>query len=119
MSFDGYKKGKPVREDKIVEVKMGPDNESISALILPPGQIWSSFVKLTKQSDNCGQRVLFKRTSALYSKIFTKTIDALGKNKACVWLGHPGIGKSVSTSFVLMGLIKKLGEKNFQRRDVV
>jgi hypothetical protein len=42
MTFDDYKKKKKVHKDKIVEVKMSHDNESIYALILPPGQIWPS-----------------------------------------------------------------------------
>jgi hypothetical protein len=38
-----------------------------------------------------------------------RTIDVLGAKKSCVWLGLPGIGKSVSSSLVLMELIRKLG----------
>jgi hypothetical protein len=119
MTFDDYKKEETVHEDKIVEVKMSRDNESISALILPPGQIWPSFMDLIKQKSRCGQRVLFKRTSALYSNILTKTVDTLSAKKSCVWLGHPGIGKSVSSSLVLMELIKQLGEDDSNRYSIV
>jgi hypothetical protein len=49
LTFDVYKKNtKPAHDDKIVEV-LNPGRRSISALILPPGQMCPSFMDVTKE----------------------------------------------------------------------
>jgi hypothetical protein len=82
LTFDDYKKNTKPVHDTIVEVIISQGGESISALILPPDQIWPSFMDMTKQEGRCGQRVLFKRTSALFLNILTKAVDVLSATKS-------------------------------------
>ena len=83
----------------------------VEAFLLPKGlSRWPSFLVGKKQSmaDCCDVYVRRMKTHNIGR--VEKSLELLKKGNTAIWLGLPGIAKSTDINFVLMQLIKYMGE---------
>ena len=86
----------------------------IDALVLPVGMIWPSFVA-SMQSETYFKNIYFQRQTAVDVNRRMNSLDILRKRGKVVWSGAPGIGKSSDLNFILMELLRHLGEEGWPR----
>lgn len=102
--------------DKMVQVNMFSTdfigNEyRVNAYVLPKGLQWFPFLDTSKQKFAAAQNVIALRSSSVMdAEHFKNTLAHLRDGVPVVWIGHPGLGKSVEVAYIMMVLLQHLGE---------
>ena len=91
--------------------KSDGENVMVEAFLLPKNiNFWPSFLSTTKQSSAPCTDIYIRRMRMHNINRTLSTIELLKKSKNVAWLGSPGISKSTDMNFVLMELIRHLGD---------
>ena len=76
----------------------------LQALILPRDMVWPTFFdkKDTKSEESEGKRILFRRVAKHALRREQETGESLCNSKNVIYIGVPGIGKTLSLNYVLL-----------------
>jgi len=89
----------------------------VEAFLLPKGlDRWPSFFVSKKQTKADCCDVYVRRMKSHNIGRVEKSLELLKKGDTVIWLGLPGIAKSTDINFVLMQLIKHMGESGWPTR---
>jgi glycosyltransferase involved in cell wall biosynthesis len=86
-------------------------NFFFNAYILPAGMVWPIMTHI-KQKRAFGDRILFQRTDPPSIGREESTWTNLLNGESVIWIGLPGIGKSLAVMPLLMKCLKTLVTKN-------
>ena len=76
----------------------------LQALILPLDMVWPTFFdkKDTKSEESEGKQMLFRRVTKHALRREQETGESLCNSKNVIYIGVPGIGKTLSLNYVLL-----------------
>ena len=89
---------------------------SVVGYILPTGMSWFTFKDGKQILSSAKNALIIKNTTHLDHDIRNKTLDNLRNKVSQVWLGHSGIGKTVEVNYIMMELLRNLGEEGWPKQ---
>ena len=88
---------------------------SVVGYFLPRGMSWFTF-KDIKQMASGAQSALTIKNTKIDTDIRNKTLNNLRNRRSQVWMGHSGIGKTIEVNYIMMELLRNLGEEGWPKQ---
>jgi len=117
MNDDASQQPYAEESDHIVRRLYRKENEGnavfeVAAYILPSGMVWPTFLAF-KQGGSSSRNIYFQRQTLVDVNRRSLSLQYLRNKRRVLWTGFPGIGKSTDINYILMELLRHMGEESW------